>query len=328
MRIVPTFQPHLRKADPDIPPVADGKKRHGLVPKQTKFSVQNIPDVTTPQGTAMVNEEFRRLRDVVAGLETKTTEQSPDASSGTGGKLVPKSSTNPGTSVLSWAETIKHNNVVVESEEDAKIVQCINFLDTSDIAFYLNKNMLEAQYQSNSEMGYIQIDIKAKTNWRLLTGYIAINRLPKDPQFRTDFSVAKDYIYEGYNYTPSNGKYGWCVYNLINHNLNLDNKNSYILNLVDIHDIDDTGLTDQNEDNVITELDKQIWHALHFEKQRFEPMPEGLDTNNIIIRGIYKPDLAEYRGGALPEQDLYFIDEGNRIVRTNIIYRYTLLGRV
>ena len=28
------------------------------------------------------------------------------------------------------------------------------------------------------------------------------------------------------------------------------------------------------------------------------------------------------------KQDIYYIDEGNRIVRTNIIYRYTLLGRV
>ena len=328
MRIVPQFQPHLRKADPDTAPIADGKKRHGIVTKQTQFSVQNIPDVSTPEGTQMVNEEFRRLRNVVGEFINQQAEKPTDDSSGTGGKLVPKSSINPETSILNWAETIKHNNVVVETEEDAKIVQCINFIDTADIAFYLNKNMLEAEYQSDSEKGYIQIDIKAKSNWKLLTGYIYINQLPIDPQFRTDFSVEKDYLYEGYDYTPLKGKYGWSIYKVLNHNFNLINKNNYILNLVDIHDIDNTGLTDQNEDNIINDLDKQIWHALHFEKQRFEPMPEGLDTNNIIIRGVYKPDLAEYKGGVLPEQDIYYIDEGKRIVRTNIIYRYTLLGRM
>jgi hypothetical protein len=39
---------------------------------------------------------------------------------------------------------------------------------------------------------------------------------------------------------------------------------------------------------------------------------------------MYKPGLYPYRGGVYTPGDLEYIDEANRIVRTNIIFHYVL----
>lgn len=328
MRINPKFVPALSQQDKDTKVAVQGKRRKGIVPAQTRISVQNIPDYSTPQGSAMANEEFRRLRDglnelqeqaVPSGSGSDTTGGTPAISGGV--------TTTPNTGIAtSWANTIKHNNVVVEDIADAKVVQCVNFIDTADIQFYLENNDLEGTLRSDSSKYFAQIDVKAKANWGIQTGYVLINHLPLNPAGRTDFNTAIDYKYDGYSYNPDNNKYGWAIYGLIEHNLNLIDKNSFILNLVDIHDIDNRNLADQDGDGEVNDIDKQIWHALHFERQYFEPMIDGLDINNIIVRGIYKPDLQEYFGTQL-KQSVYYYDEVERIIRTNIIYRYTLIGK-
>ncbi|OQA46074.1 MAG: hypothetical protein BWY47_01808 [Bacteroidetes bacterium ADurb.Bin302] len=59
--------------------------------------------------------------------------------------------------------------------------------------------------------------------------------------------------------------------------------------------------------------------------QDFIPRVEGLDNNRIIIHGIYKPDLKYYRGYSYTQQ-LYWINEELRQVRTNIVFKYNLLS--
>lgn len=166
------------------------------------------------------------------------------------------------------------------------------------------------------------------------TGIVKINQLPLIPQQGQAIADEEKYKYNHYTYTPENGKYGWYVYKEINHGFNLKSKDDFIINLVDLHLIDDNDvedvITDMNEDGSINQEDYDLWYVQKYAKHRpqvFYPEIEGLDTNRIILRGIYKPDVQDhYFTRQVYNPQIDWIDEDRRIVRTNLIFKYTIFG--
>lgn len=101
-----------------------------------------------------------------------------------------------------------------------------------------------------------------------------------------------------------------------------------------------------NPDYVMSDTEQMEWIYIYYTTdfaplhghytQVFFPEIEGrtieyLDTDNILktkdivlIHGMYKPGLYPYRGGVYTPGEIEYIDEANRIVRTNIIFHYVL----
>lgn len=157
-------------------------------------------------------------------------------------------------------------------------------------------------------------------NLRILSGIVYVNQLPLNPANRPMNSPSSlDYKYENYGYNPSNGFYGWYCYQVINHNLNINPSTDYLLELIDLHETDTRDGNDSGAEAILS------FSNTHPKQGLLECEP--LDNNNLIIRGVYKPYLYQYKGGSLPEQHLVWLDESNRIIRTNMIFRYTIFTK-
>lgn len=297
------------------------KRTPTYVPHQSKFSVQDVRDYSTPAGSSMANEEMRRLKNVVNKIAATAT-----AGGGTGAigaSYKPATGTTTPTepqTTTDYAFTVKHNGVVLPT---AKKVQVLNFIDDVikfDLSRLNNSNQNEVSLSPATE-----VDIKATLE--VLTGDITINQLPLDPATMPSGTPTSElYKYENYTYCPPN-KYGWYVYKVLNHQFNLLNKNDYILQLIDLHLVDYTDFeTDEDGSGVVDELDQIIYESIHFNNnpQRSICEHEGLDGNSIIIRAVCKPDLHDYYGG-MYSQNIELIDEDNRIARTNLNFRYILI---
>lgn len=286
------------------------------MPSQTDLSVQDVRDYSTPDGAASANEEMRRLRFAIEQVEVKVdTVRVPDIAQ-------PE---KPPDLLTTWAQTYLHNGDRVVGKE----VQVVNFVDGGGVEFVLTRGL---NTSNKSYVNTIQgqtrqvINISAKLGKaRMAVGEVFVNQLPLDPATRPGGDpVTNDYIYEKWGYTPTNGYQGWPVHGLIHHNFGLVNVNDFIIHLTDLQDIDGEGLPDQNADGVVNQDDKDIWHALHFERQENWPQINGLTSNAIILRSIYKPDKSEWLG--VPQVwSLYYVDAPNRIVRTNISFRYVVI---
>ena len=305
MRRRPIDPPHLSTTDRHTPAI-NSARRMGIVPSQTTLSVQNIPDYSTPAGSAMANEEFRRLRLAVKAVEDSVT--------------VP-AATTPAVPVAQ-PSPVSESTVINES---TIINNYLNVPETME------------------------------------SGFVYLNRLPLDPSKRPNMDLASnDYKYENYTYTPASGYYGWYVYGVIQYKFKLSEPKAYLLNLIDIHEIQIQSNSDELKiqairdyinalprwiDTTNPEILKKViydWYMMFwsvgrgFEKQEGYPEDEpivyqaeegGTIENAIIVRGVYKPDLDPYRGLRRP-QELAFIDETRRIARTNLIFYYTLHRKV
>lgn len=307
-RRIPKEEPHLRWTDDQLQSDPRVRRRRGVVPHQSTLSVQNVPDASTKEGTAMINEEFRRLRLAIEGLQA-AKEQTP-AVADTSTDVEPTKQIPP-------AQTYTHNEDLVEGSQ----VQVVNFNDSDSIEFYLEKDVVSnkwKKYTSDQTLGDYddevdhpqKVNISAKVRFKGVTGTVYVNQLPvEEPAV---WSSEDEYKYFPKNYDPDHGKYGWYVYQTIQHNLGLSDKNSYIMELIDLHQID-------NRDDLAP-----IGYAGRFETQQGLLEHEGLDRNKLIIRAVIKPDLHYYFGTMLP-QSLEYIDEPNGIVRTNLVFRYTII---
>jgi len=146
---------------------------------------------------------------------------------------------------------------------------------------------------------------------------------------------------QSYKYFPSayTNTYGRYVYGIIEHSLVIplqyldtsvysDGKDpfggtgilneSYLLTLTDLHGVD------VDLSHVTT------FYSPAFGTQMFIPEVEPITANRIIVRGIVKPELSAYYGGAIPTQ---YYDEFNKVdedgitipcVRTNLIFKWTI----
>lgn len=343
-------------------------KRKGLVPHQNRLSVQDVRDYTTPQGAAMANEEMRRLRiGINEALEVAKQGGTPDD----GGRgATPRRPSTPdgdgtGTGGGGWALTVKHNDIIVGVP---KQIQGLNFKNPKVISdnlypiiFKLKAMALEKELIENINDGTDkQVNINAFVDLGIRSGIIYINRLPstiEDTPRQIDL-----WRRVGRNYTPLTGKYGWYVYNYIDHGWDLEDPNDFIINIVDLHKIFlRDGLTElelevvlayvelnapegeeEEQRQYIEEYFTEVYPATKsFEVQQFIPEIEGMRITEqvdeqdgtyidevkdiIIIRGIYKPDLANYWGGVIPAQTADIVEDG--IIRTNICFYYVLMRK-
>ena len=308
-RRIPIYEPHLRTTDEPLTSDPRVRRNQGVVPHQSTLSVQNIPDTSTPAGTAMVNEEFRRLRLAVEGLK-ETKDIVP---------TTPETTTPTTNTDTPAALTALHNDGI----EVGNQVQLVNFDDSNTVMFELSQDVTTKQWGkyiidqtlANPELNLkkpqkVNITAHVKERFRGITGTVYVNQLVvAEPISYPDEDT---YKYYPKTYDPAHGKYGWYVYQTIQHNLGLSNKDSYIMELIDLHDYDDT-------DGLMP-----AFYAARFETQQGIFEHEGLSTNKLIIRAIFKPDLHYYYGTMLP-QSLEYLDAVNGIVRTNLIFRYTII---
>lgn len=292
------------KIKPIQNPASTTPKRTGrggrsiVTPTQTRISYSDLQEVTSPAGIAKLNDEIRRIalaqkapdiQDIIAAI--------PAATVTPGGDL--------GGEVGAFAQSYFDDGVFVVGDQVAKV----NFIDSNTVKFVLTD-------KTSNGVQAVDIQAEAVGGLSIIVGDVLVNRLPLDPAARpSPDSVLNDYLYEMYDYTPDNGYYGWYCYGVINHNLGLANKNDYILNIVDKQIIDDRDLND---------LESEAYKA-RFAKMITEPYGEGIDGDRLILRAIFKPDLAYY-AGSMGTQYLDYVDEDARILRTNIIFRYTMIG--
>ena len=121
------------------------------------------------------------------------------------------------------------------------------------------------------------------------------------------------YKYSNYDVNPNNGYYGWYVYGIINHGLNLSDDKHFIVEFIDLDNIDTSNL----DNNLI---------VLRFARKRAYPQFESIDSNTMIVHGMYKPDIiSRYIGGKV-NQSIIYLDDAKTMVRTNLIYYYTIKG--
>lgn len=358
---IPQLKPHDKPKKPEQPSV----RRRGLIPSQDRFSVQNIKDVTTPQGVAMLNEELRRLR------PDKPPEPSVEDRVGVG-EVQKISPTLPDTSASAtkWALTVKHNTTI---QGVPKEIQGLDFRDRDifrskllPVIFRIKAETLEQQLIEGISSGTNrQVVIEADAQFPIISGVIPINRLPSSI---ADTPNQRDYWKRsGYHIRPDKGHYGWAVYNYIDHGWHLDNPNDFILNIVDLHqlyvregltELEVQSVADYVTNNAVsgTEQEQRRWildyfrmaddegnsnnfyaNDKSFEPQVFLPVVEGkriveLDDNNlevtkdiIILRGMYKPNNDFYWGGEEFTPIPDMVETG--IIRTNIVFYYTLIRK-
>jgi len=361
MRRKPNELPQLKPMDSPDKDIRSVRQK-GLVPHQNRLSVQDVRDYTTPQGAAMANEEMRRLRiGINEALEVAKQGGAPDDA---GKGITPKKPTKPdgdGTGDGGgWALTVKHNDIIVGVP---KQIQGLNFKNPqvfSDnlypIIFRLKALALEKELLEGLKDGTDkQVEIRGSVDLGIKSGIIYINRLPSTIE-QTPRQIDL-WRRTGRNYTPLFGKYGWYVYNYIDHGWDLSDPNDYIINIVDLHKVFlRDGLSElelqivldyvelnapegeaEEQRRYIEEYFTEVYPATKsFEVQQFIPEIEGMtiveevdgvdrEKDIIIIRGIYKPDLAKYWGGVLPAQTADTVEEG--IIRTNICYYYVLMRK-
>ncbi len=69
----------------------------------------------------------------------------------------------------------------------------------------------------------------------------------------------------------------------IQHNFNLENINDFLFHMVDLHTF-----------TTVDDLIEDALYAARFDIQQGIWEVEGLDSNNIIVHAVYKPDLHNY----------------------------------
>jgi len=133
------------------------------------------------------------------------------------------------------------------------------------------------------------------------SGEIDVNLVPQAPQQGQTIPDNELYKYSPLNHNPANGKYGWYVYNVIEHNLQLTDKNDYLLELIDLHK------TDSDND----------------QEQDYELSHYGVTENKIIVWAIYKGgQTVDYFGqylGAQADWDIPGVQ-----LKTNLYFRWTV----
>jgi hypothetical protein len=106
--------------------------------------------------------------------------------------------------------TVQHNY----SDVIGSKVELVNFTDPSpDLVFEItsdNNNSINTT--PSKHRGKQRANVTLREN--LLVGDLIINQLPLDPGTRPiELSGSQyDYMYNNYQYTPTNGKSGWYVY--------------------------------------------------------------------------------------------------------------------
>lgn len=148
-----------------------------------------------------------------------------------------------------------------------------------------------------------------------LTGDILIDRLYLNPATAINVPASEMFKYDmrGHEYKPENGYYGWAVWKTINHNFGLENKNDFLLELIDLH-----------EHNINLEIEREI--SADYRKQVANLEVEGLDADRIILRGIFKRKYDYMYTGTYIEPTVEYVDAAHTIIKTNLIFRYTLYG--
>lgn len=142
-------------------------------------------------------------------------------------------------------------------------------------------------------------------------GLVFVNQLPLHPGNNPD---AQPYETAHWGYTPDNGYIGWMAHKIVRHNLQLPDKERFLINYTDMRIIDTTDL--QSPD---------VWKNLHFAySENHIPYIEPLDNNRLIFWHVIKPDLYQYMGGAWVKPDIYWVDEESRIARTDIVFYYVI----
>ncbi len=82
------------------------KRRSVHVPHQRRFSPQDIRDVGTPEGAAMLNEELRRIADRLAQLESATSSQESQKTKDRGGEPLQSASWREVSSAMTSANLV------------------------------------------------------------------------------------------------------------------------------------------------------------------------------------------------------------------------------
>lgn len=229
---------------------------------------------------------------------------------------------SPSTNKSDWALTLKHNNVIMPTQ---KIIQAINFVDegqlqdADNVFFQLQPAGIEQFLVSEALVnrnGSKQINVKAWAKRRRISGLLPVNTLPDTS---TPYSDRDAWKRVGSYWKPENGYFGWYVYGVIDHGFELFDPNDYMLTLVDMHMEQIDG-----ENYLVPSNRAKLFHPEHEGMRIEEEQPDGrvISKNIVIVRGVYKPEMPDYVGQALPEPTVEYIDADH--INTNIIFHYTL----
>lgn len=217
-----------------------------------RYSPQDLKEVSSDRGVAHLNEELRRITDVIDGVIGREEQVAAPVQA-------------PVTEQISRMEEAASTPVDLTTGTGTGTTTIINNITNVSVP--------------------------------IVSGVVWLNKMP----------TSEDPLAEC---TPSNGFYGYGVYNDIKHNLNLPNPANYNIELIDLHrniwDTREEG--DERPDGlIISSFRQQTAFAYH----------EPLDKDTIRIYGAYKPEimldenkLTTYRG---------------RVV-TNLLFRFTIIG--
>lgn len=135
-------------------------------------------------------------------------------------------------------------------------------------------------------------------NYIYQTGIIKINKTVINPA--NNLPEKEHIIYN--KLKAMNLNYGYPVYQILNHNLSLVDMYNYYLDLKPIREHDE---------------DVLIYYPEELKIYQHQPM----DGNSIFIFAVVKPNI--HKGFA---KDIIWEDEANNIVKTNVMYKYLLIG--
>lgn len=280
-----------------------------LVPKsqsQKSFKAINIKPSSLEDVARVTSDMFRRLQNKVSEVQEVVQK---DAGVSKVTPVVKPAQTIPQTTT--WAARYQHNDTTVAGDD----VQIVSFKDSPDIEFDIRQGSTQQPLKSggvNAQKIIVGARIKDKKN--TIYGMLYVNQLPLDPAtMPSGTPTSQLYKYDGYYITPDHNYYGWYVYGIINHNFHLEHKDRYLLKMVDQHSFDLSGL----------DATEAIAYQSRFPNQTGRWTDEGLDNDKIIVRAMYRPDMI-VGYGIQPEPVLDYIDEANRIIRTNIIMYYVV----
>jgi hypothetical protein len=341
--------------------------RKGVTPHQNKLSVQDVRDYSTPAGASMANEEMRRLRLYVNEVSDKVdTKAAGSPTSNTPTKIIttPEMDSKPDSfgAVDNGLLSVKHNNIVVGEPQN---IEALNYIDYNIgdyrkeyIGFDLDASTLEQTLTSDLVINNKrQINIKAFVKRQVLTGYIDVNNLPLSSN---SYLATDEWKTENRYYTPAEGYAGWYVYAIIDHGWKLNNRNDYIIQFYDTHEVTLDDFTDEVDLDDVAEylqdlIDRRMINPLNEQELRdyvnfyyqniYAPAHglyqqeyilehEGLDVkvltsdgitlNKQIIRlhAIYKPDQFPYFGREYT-QAVEYIDVDK--IRTNLRFYYRVI---
>jgi hypothetical protein len=130
--------------------MADPRNFH--IPKAASYSAQRIADISSPDGEAAVNEEFRRIQSAINAVAAKV----PVAATATAGAASAASAATPAAEPAAEKKlSIEHNGVTVLPF----VTEIINFEDTDSIQFgvqYISpkKAEIKAKNRGTNNNGY------------------------------------------------------------------------------------------------------------------------------------------------------------------------------